>query len=138
MKNKCMYVLIILIIFTGIIFSGTKVNAQEVAIESSIKMADDKLTDPSKNPSSYKPSDMTNADKIKNKGNKIIGAVQFVGSFVSVIALVIMGIKYMLGSVEEKAEYKKTMMPYVIGAILLFATSNLLGIVDSVSKGIFN
>ena len=103
MKNKCMYVLIILIIFTGIIFSGTKVNAQDVAIESSIKMADDKLTDPSKNPSSYKPSDMTNADKIKNKGNKIIGAVQFVGSFVSVIALVIMGIKYMLGSVEEKA-----------------------------------
>ena len=80
---------------------------------------------------------MTNADKIKNKGNKIIGAVQFVGSFVSVIALVIMGIEYMLGSVEEKAEYKKTMMPYVIGAILLFATSNLLGIVDSVSKGIF-
>ena len=131
MKNKCMYVLIILIIFTGIIFSGTKVNAQDVAIESSIKMAD-----PSKNPSSYKPSDMTNADKIKNKGNKIIGAVQFVGSFVSVIALVIMGIEYMLGSVEEKAEYKKTMMPYVIGAILLFATSNLLGIVDSVSKGI--
>ena len=55
-------------------------------------MEDDKLTDPSKNPSSYKPSDMTNADKIKNKGNKIIGAVQFVGSFVSVIALVIMGI----------------------------------------------
>ena len=52
MKNKYMYVLIILIIFTGIIFSGTKVNAQEVAIESSIKMADDKLTDPSKNPSS--------------------------------------------------------------------------------------
>ena len=43
----------------------------------------------------------------------------------------------MLGSVEEKAEYKKTMIPYVIGAILLFATSNLLGIVDSVSKGIF-
>ena len=94
-------------------------------------------SDPSEDPSSYKPSDMTNADKIKNKGNKIVGVVQFVGSFVSVIALVIMGIKYMLGSVEEKAEYKKTMIPYVIGAILLFATSNLLGIVDSVSKGIF-
>ena len=131
MKNKCMYVLIILIIFTGIIFSGTKVNAQEVAIESSIKIADDKLTNPSKNPSSYKPSDMTNADKIKNKGNKIIGAVQFVGSFVSVIALVIMGIKYMLGSVEEKAEYKKTMMPYIIGAALVFAASAIAGMIYS-------
>ena len=33
----------------------------------------------------------------------------------------------MMGSAEEKAEYKKTMVPYLIGAIVLFAASALAG-----------
>ena len=37
----------------------------------------------------------------------------------------VIGIKYMMGSAEEKAEYKKTMIPYLIGAVLLFAAVNL-------------
>ena len=37
--------------------------------------------------------------------------------------LSIIGIKYIMGSVEEKAEYKQTMWPYVVGAILIFAGS---------------
>ena len=54
----------------------------------------------------------------------------------SVVALMIIGVKYMLGSVEEKAEYKKTMRPYVIGAFMLFGITNLLGILVSVIGGI--
>ena len=54
----------------------------------------------------------------------------------SVVALMIIGVKYMLGSVEEKAEYKKTMRPYVIGALMLFGITNLLGILVSVIGGI--
>ena len=40
-------------------------------------------------------------------------------------------IKYMMGSAEEKAEYKKTLMPYVIGAGLVFAASSIAQIVYS-------
>ncbi len=42
-----------------------------------------------------------------------------------VIILIAIGIKYMLGSVEEKVEYKKHMMPYVLGAFVLFTGSFL-------------
>ena len=45
-------------------------------------------------------------------GNKIIGVITTVGVVVAVIILLILGIKYMLGSASEKAEYKKTMIPY--------------------------
>ena len=38
----------------------------------------------------------------------------------------------MMGSVEEKAEYKKTLKPYLIGAILVFGITNLLGIVQDI------
>lgn len=60
---------------------------------------------------------------IQELGNKIIGVLQAVGIVVSVVIVIVLGIKYMMGSVEEKAEYKKTMMPYLIGAALIFAAS---------------
>lgn len=59
----------------------------------------------------------------------IITIVQVVGSIISVICLIVLGIKYMMGTVQEKAEYKKVLLPYVIGAALLFATTNLLKII---------
>lgn len=65
------------------------------------------------------------SDKIASLGNQIIGVVQGIGIVVSVVVVIVLGIKYMMGSVEEKAEYKKTMMPYLIGAALIFAASTI-------------
>ncbi len=59
----------------------------------------------------------------------MVGIIQIVGTIVAVGVIMVLGIKYMMGSAEEKAEYKKTMLPYFIGAILLFAATNLAGIV---------
>lgn len=113
-----------------------------IAIFSTISMASNNtnnttLTSPLDDPGSFEPSSMTKAGKLKNIGNTIIGIVQFIGSFTSVIALIVIGIKYMTGSIEEKAEYKKTMGPYLLGAILVFATTNLLGIVNAITGGLF-
>lgn len=56
-------------------------------------------------------------------GNIIIWLVRTVGESIAVIMLVIIGIRYLMGSVEEKAEYKQSMWPYILGAILIFAGS---------------
>ena len=69
----------------------------------------------------------------ENKVGIVIGAVQVVGSLVSVVCLIVIGIKYMMGSVEEKAEYKKTLMPYFLGSIMVFGISNLLQIVYQIA-----
>ena len=42
--------------------------------------------------------------------------------------LIVLGIKYMMGSTAEKAEYKKTLMPYFIGALLIFGASAFAGV----------
>ena len=60
---------------------------------------------------------------IQKLGNRIIGVLQAVGIVVSVVVVIVLGIKYMMGSVEEKAEYKKTMLPYAIGSALIFGAS---------------
>ena len=84
----------------------------------------------------YRPSDTGMNSELKDKAGTVLGIIQTVGSVVSVIALAVIGIKYMLGSVEEKAEYKKTMMPYIIGAIMVFATSNIVSILYNLGKEI--
>ena len=62
-------------------------------------------------------------DTIDKAGKNIISILQAVGVVLSVVVLIVIGIKYMLGSAEQKAEYKKTLMPYIIGAALIFAAS---------------
>lgn len=66
------------------------------------------------------PNDKVDTTEIKNFGNKIFNILQAVGAVLSVIILGILGIKYMMGSAEEKADYKKSMIPYVVGAVLIF------------------
>lgn len=66
---------------------------------------------------------------VTNLGKQIVGIIQVVGSIVAVAVLVVLGIKYMMGSTEEKAEYKKTLIPYIVGAVLIFAASNIAGFV---------
>ena len=69
------------------------------------------------------------SEKLKSKANIIFSYLRTIGIVVSVVALIVIGIKYMMGSVEEKAEYKKTMMPYLIGAAFVFAASAIASIV---------
>lgn len=76
------------------------------------------------------------SDQIQNVGNSIIGILQVVGIVLSVVVLIVLGIKYMMGSAEEKAEYKKTMMPYIVGAALIFAASALAQVIYQFFTGI--
>ena len=55
--------------------------------------------------------------------------MSIIGSAISIIAIIALGIKYMLGSIEERAQYKKTLMPYFIGAIFVFGATTVSGIV---------
>jgi len=77
----------------------------------------------------------TTADTgIQNLAGKIIGVISTVGIVLSVIILSILGIKYMMGSAEEKAEYKKSLMPYIIGSVLVFGASSIATIVYNFSS----
>ena len=61
-----------------------------------------------------------------------------IGMAVSVITLVVLGIKYMVGSIEERAEYKKSMIPYLIGAFFVFGISAILTIIMQFTNELFS
>ena len=76
------------------------------------------------------------SDSVTNVGNQIIGIITTVGVVVAVIVLLVLGIKYMMGSASEKAEYKKTMIPYIVGAVLIFAGTSLVRVIYSLSTSV--
>ena len=91
---------------------------------------------PIDNPGNYKPGGIssTDSDKIVNRVNPILGTITVIGIVISAITLTVLGIKYMIGSVEEKAEYKKSMIPYIIGVVLLLAASTAVGLIAKLTQ----
>lgn len=69
-------------------------------------------------------------------GNNIVTIIQVVGIVIAVIVLLVIGIKYMMGSASEKAEYKKTMILYIVGAVLIFAGTSLVRVIYSLSTSV--
>lgn len=61
--------------------------------------------------------------------NGIIKLIQYAGTGISIITVTWLGIKYMVASANEKADLKKQGIPIVIGCVLLFGASNLVGII---------
>lgn len=80
--------------------------------------------------------DLSDTGGIGKVINIIIGLLQVAGSGISVIVVTMLGIKYILASVEEKAEIKKQAVPIVIGCVLLFGAVNLMAAVEEFGKGI--
>ena len=61
----------------------------------------------------------------------IITIVQIIGTGVAIIMLIVLAIKYISAAPGDKAEIKKHAVVYVVGAIVLFAATGILGIVKN-------
>ena len=80
------------------------------------------------NPDSYIRQNGDNSGIIPI-ANIIVGVIKGLGAAIAILTLTIIGLKYIIGSAQEKAEYKQTMWPYIIGAILIFAGTTLVDII---------
>lgn len=126
-KKKIFIILLILLLILNTFFFHNVTYARYAGVTGGEEeeQAKKQATSKTINPDDYKPKDSGEETEFTSKANVIIGIVQAMGSIVSVLALVILGIKFALGSAEEKADYKQWMIYYVIGAILVFAISNV-------------
>lgn len=97
------------------------------------------MVDPIDHPEYY-PTDEKNISEgtsiFSEKIGYLLGAINVVGIVISVITLMILGIRYMFGSIEEKAEYKQTFTMYIIGAILLFSVTTIPNILYNIGISI--
>lgn len=116
MSKKTLKVISILVIIVCIIMAVSPVFAAEEPTVNSIT-------------ATYGDS-----EQITDLAGKVVGLIRTIGISASVIILMVIGLKFLMGSAEEKAEYKKSLMPYVIGAVILFGASAIAGFVVNFFK----
>lgn len=63
-----------------------------------------------------------------------VNVIRIVGTAASIITLILLGIKYMTASPDGKAEFKKSLYIYIVGAVLVFAASNILAIIYKLAE----
>ena len=112
--NKTIKIIFILLLTIILIIS---LNESCFAIASAIRRYSDG--------SVYSLDDLGGAKAV---GQRILAAVRNIAVIVAIIAISIIGIQYMLGSAEQKANYKKALIPLVIGAVLVAGASEITGV----------
>lgn len=66
-----------------------------------------------------------NNEDMMTVAGRVMGAIRNISIIAAVIILMVIGVKFMLGSTEEKAEYKKSLVPLIIGIILVVAATSI-------------
>lgn len=84
----------------------------------------------------FKPSKIGSESKLAKRVGIIFGVINVIGILLSVMTLMVLGLKYMLGSVEEKAEYKKSMGMYLLGVFLVISITTVPNIIYKVASSI--
>ena len=59
-------------------------------------------------------------------GNTAVYVIRLVGNFIAIGFLIWLGIKWIMASAQDKADLKKNMWAYVIGAVLIFGAANII------------
>ncbi|MBQ3145577.1 MAG: TrbC/VirB2 family protein [Clostridia bacterium] len=76
------------------------------------------------------PGDTTT---LAQKAANVVATLRNIAAIAAVVIIAILGIKYMLGSVEEKAEYKKSFMPLIVGIIVVTLALQIAAMIFNVA-----
>lgn len=83
--------------------------------------------------------DHSNASNaVTNVIGSIISIARIVGAGVAIIMLIVLAIQYIAASPEGKAEIKKNSTIYIVGAVILFTASAILGIIQTFAESNIN
>ena len=62
---------------------------------------------------------------LQSKAGKLVKALRNISAIIAIVVITILGIKYMIGSTEEKAGYKKSFIPLIVGIIVVVAAASI-------------
>lgn len=122
MKRKIFFILIIFILM----ICSTHI-VQATTISNIIQGADGFITNGSS-------SDMIAGDKIKNLSNIIYNVLLILGTVIAVIVGSVLGIQFITGSVEQKAKVKDSLIPFVIGCVVIFGAFGIWKLVITILR----
>ena len=73
---------------------------------------------------------------VTNVSGAVITIARVISAAVAVAMLAIVGMKYMSAAPSEKADIKKHAVVYIVGAVIMFACTGILGIIQKFAASI--
>ena len=73
---------------------------------------------------------------IKDTSDQIYNILLIVGVAITVIVGAILGVQFMMGSMEDKAKIKESLIPFTIGSIVIFGAFGIWKIIASLLQSI--
>lgn len=110
---KIMKIIFVLLLAVVLINNVSVVEASQKLTASGIINAADSFLDTGKD------NNIGNSD-LRNVSTTIYNVFLVIGIIAAIIIGILMGMKYIMGSIEEKAEVKGMFIVYVIGCIVVF------------------
>lgn len=74
--------------------------------------------------------------KLKSASDDIYNVLTSIGMIISVIVGIALGITYMMASAVDKAKVKESLIPYLIGSVIIFGAFGIWKLVINTFSGI--
>ncbi len=111
-KNIAKILVITIILF---MFSSIYTFTYASDISSTLQGADDLIQDGKEN-----ANNVINFEVLNDTSDFVYNFLLIIGICAAVIVATILGIQFITGSVEQKVKVKETLIPFVIGCVVLF------------------
>ena len=108
MKKRVFFILLII----ALLICSTNI-VQATTITNIIEGADNFINNGSS-------TSAISGDKLKELSDTIYNVLLIIGTVIAVIIGAILGIQFITGSVEQKAKVKDSLIPFVIGCVVIF------------------
>lgn len=82
----------------------------------------------------YNENNLT-SDAVKAKANSIMGNFVFLVQVACIATMVVMGIRYMFSAADVRADLKKSLLTWCIGAVFVFCATTIVGLILNVVSG---
>ena len=69
--------------------------------------------------------DATTAGDLTKIDGKVVGLIQIASAVLAVVLVAVFGFKFILGSANEKADYQKSIIPLIVGVVVVFAATSI-------------
>ena len=74
--------------------------------------------------------------QIKTVSDQIYNILLAVGTVIAVIIGAILGIQFMVGSMDEKAKVKESLIPFVIGCVIIFGAFGIWKLIATILQDV--
>lgn len=75
-------------------------------------------------------------DKLKELSDTIYNVLLIIGTIIAVIIGAVLGIQFITGSVEQKAKVKDSLIPFIVGCIVIFGAFGIWKLVVEIGASV--